>query len=342
MLNASDLEGTIVAAITPFKQNGDVDTDSLYAHCTDLIQNADIAGIATGLNSETPSLRSKDKADVRTVMRQLKRQYPSIHIIEGIMQPTRNDVLNEAESMEPDTVSTVLLAPPLEESIKQGKMSEFIEKVHDKLGGDIGMIYYNTGLVDYKMTAEELERTHDKIGNRFIGVKCSKKDNGLIDDIVRRAPHSKPTYAIIQGNDRLLNDTLTKLELLREADKYAFKNINISGSSNVREFAQLIKCLYEAVDQQNYKLAENIQSYLTNSFDVVLSNAGNYLKKGARSSGEPAVWKIMAAAHTDSIKPYVHSPLIAVSDRQEIERLQHQVGIIKNKVEYFRKKLVKA
>ena len=64
MAFSDQYRGTGVAMITPFKQNGEIDFNSLSILTDSLINNGINYLVVLGTTAETPTLSSKEKSDV--------------------------------------------------------------------------------------------------------------------------------------------------------------------------------------------------------------------------------------------------------------------------------------
>src|SRR6056297_3281058 len=110
MTKKHPFEGTGVAMITPFKENGDMDYQALIRHTNYLIDNRVDYLVVLGTTAETPALSHQEKLDVIELVK--KTAKGRVPLVIGAGGNNTSDVIRWMEQVGSDGIDAYLSVVP--------------------------------------------------------------------------------------------------------------------------------------------------------------------------------------------------------------------------------------
>jgi len=305
--------GNIAAVVTPFRNvRYDVDLFAIEKHSSYLFDKCNISGVVVGgHNGEGSSFGEPQFESALTAANAIKQLHPTKTVYIGIMARTADQAQERIQIANERTIDGFLLAPPLVEVLGNDTAAIKFYATAGELC-DKPIIAYNTLQSATPLTADALRHVKKIVGNRFIGVKNSGSDQ-FFNEFCIQTNYEPATYQYIEGNDRRIGSSLTKLHDLNGQDKYQLPFTTISGSSNWSVCAKLIGRIHDAALLHHHRDVMRMQSNLDANLEAVLRNAKQF-------GGEAPIWKALAVMDGNTMNLDVMPPLVQIDD-DEIQRL---------------------
>jgi len=190
-------KGMGVAMITPFKNDGEIDFDSLAEHTERLVQLGSGYLVVLGTTAETPTLSASEKADVvKCVVDNCGGRLPVMVGVGG--NDTRAVTEGLKNPMLKDVQGILSVAPYYNKPSQEGIYQHFaaIAAV-----SDLPVLLYNVpGRTSSNISAEtSLRLAHDFQGN-LLGIKEASGDFTQLMDILNHRPQG---FLVLSGDDAI-------------------------------------------------------------------------------------------------------------------------------------------
>jgi len=193
----SQLSGTGVAIITPFKQNLEVDYDAL-GKLIDFIIDGDINFIVTlGTTGETPVLDKQEKLDI--VHYTFEKVNNRVPIVVGIGGNNTQAVIKDIEQYPLDKAAAVLSASPYYSKPSQEGIFQHYKALAKASPKPI-LIYNVPGRTGRNVSAATTIRLANEVEN-ISGIKEASDDMNQCMQILRDRPEH---FLVVSGDDALV------------------------------------------------------------------------------------------------------------------------------------------
>jgi len=180
MLTRSELRGVVVAIVTPFTEDGELDKESLK-RITNYLLGKGVHGImTTGGNGEGPHLlREEKKAVTQIVVKAVKGQIP---VIAGTAACSTMETILLTKDAAEVGADAAIVTPPFYFTLPDNCLYEHYERLTASV--DIPVIIYNNPLYTGNNLRPELIAELADI-NGIIGLKQSNADLGQLVEVIR-------------------------------------------------------------------------------------------------------------------------------------------------------------
>lgn len=220
-----DLRGMGVALVTPFKDNEEVDYDSLARLVEYQIANGADYLVALGTTAETPTLSEDEKKEVvRTIVTRTARRVP---VILGVGGNNTRDLVSKLQNIDYNGINGILSVVPYYNKPSQEGIYQHYKAIAQAT--ELPIILYNVpGRTGVNMTAE----TTLRIARDFDNVVAVKEASGNItqmDDIIKNKPEN---FNVISGDDGVTFPLITL---------GAIGVISVIGNALPREFSRMVR-----------------------------------------------------------------------------------------------------
>lgn len=221
--------GLGVALVTPFRQDGQIDFDSLTTIVESLIAGGTDFLCVLGTTAETPTLTSDERIQVvKHVIKQVNGRLP---IMVGCSSNCTATAVEQIKQYQFDGIDGILSAVPFyNKPSQEGVYRHFAEiaKASKK-----PIILYNVpGRTGINMTADTTLRIAREFKN-VIGVKEASGKMDQINEIIKGAPEH---FKVISGDDSLA---------MQSINDGAVGVISVVGNAMPRKFGQMIHLTVE-------------------------------------------------------------------------------------------------
>lgn len=191
-----DLQGSIVAIVTPFKDNGEIDTDAFDALIDFHLENDTDGIVVCGTTGETPALTGDE--DAFLIERAVKRVNGNIPVIAGTGSNSTKECIKYSRKAEAIGVDAILVVGPYYNKPTEKGMYMHFATVAEAI--DVPIILYNvpsrTGSHISVDVAICLANNFDNI----VGIKEASGDLGLFTELIAKRPKDFKVYS---GDDFL-------------------------------------------------------------------------------------------------------------------------------------------
>lgn len=190
------LRGTGVAIITPFKQNGDVDFDSLGNLIEYIISNGVEYIVSLGTTGETPVLSKSEKMDiVNFTATSIGKRVPLVVGIGG--NNTREVVADLQMAPLQDAVAVLSASPYYSRPSQEGLFQHYLQLSKNS---PRPVILYNVpSRTGRNLNADTVIRLAKESEN-IIGIKEAGGDFSQCMEILKKCP---PGFVVVSGDDAL-------------------------------------------------------------------------------------------------------------------------------------------
>ena len=227
-------KGLGVALVTPFRQDGQIDFDTLTRIVENLIAGGTDFLCVLGTTAETPTLNSQERLQV--VKHVIKLVGGRIPIMVGCSSNCTATAVEQIKQFEIDGVDGILSAVPFyNKPSQEGVYRHFAEiaKASKK-----PIILYNVpGRTGINMTADTTLRIAREFKN-VIGVKEASGKMDQITEIINKAPEN---FKVIVGDDSLA------MEAIRNGSVGV---ISVIGNAIPKRFGKLVHLSMEGKFQE--------------------------------------------------------------------------------------------
>lgn len=273
-------KGLGVALVTPFRQDGQIDFDTLTRIVENLIAGGTDFLCVLGTTAETPTLNSQERLQV--VKHVIKLVGGRIPIMVGCSSNCTATAVEQIKQFEIDGVDGILSAVPFyNKPSQEGVYRHFAEiaKASKK-----PIILYNVpGRTGINMTADTTLRIAREFKN-VIGVKEASGKMDQITEIIKKAPES---FKVIVGDDSLA------MEAIKNGSVGV---ISVIGNAIPKRFGKLVHLSMEGKFQE----ADEIQKQLAPLYGLLFKE------------GNPCGVKALMASQ-GQLENVMRLPLVPVS-----------------------------
>lgn len=277
---SAKFRGLGVAVVTPFKQDGKIDTESLANLVEKLIAGGVDYLVALGTTSETPTLCDSEKEEVlRTIIRANAGRVP---VVMGLGGPCTNDIIDKCQHFDFSGVDAILsVTPYYNKPSQQGLYDHYCEIAYHS---PLPIILYNVG----HRTACNIDfETTIKLATDCKNIIAIKEASGNMNQIMKLVKHKPDGFLVISGDDAV---TLPLLAIGIDG------LVSVTANAYPRHFAQIV---HLAFDNQ----FEEARRWHNDIFD---------LTQACFKEGNPAGIKAILAMQ-NKIEYYLRLPLTRVS-----------------------------
>jgi len=191
-----DLRGSIVAIVTPFKANGEIDVDAFDQLIDWHLKNGTDGIVVCGTTGETPALTGDE--DAFLIERAVKQVAGRIPVIAGTGSNSTQECIKYTRKAEAIGVDAVLVVGPYYNKPTEKGMYMHFATVAEAV--DVPIILYNVpGRTGSKISvgnAIKLANTYDNI----VGIKEASGELALFTELVAQRPDN---FKIYSGDDFL-------------------------------------------------------------------------------------------------------------------------------------------
>lgn len=195
-MDIHDLKGSIVALVTPFKENGDVDFDALDRLVDFHLANGTDGILVLGTSGESATMT--DAEDVAVAQHVVNRVNGRIPVIGGAGSNSTRESLNKAKSLEMIGCDGLLLITPYYNKSNEEGVYLHFTTVLDQI--EVPAILYNvpsrTGCSISERNVARLAQ-HPKV----LGIK---EASGSISYATAVAKYVGPDFKLFSGNDDMV------------------------------------------------------------------------------------------------------------------------------------------
>lgn len=190
------LQGTGVALVTPFFENGDIDFHGLSSIVEDVIEKGADYLVTLCTTSETPTLTAQEKEEiVRTVVAVNRGRLP---VVRGLGGPSTHEIVQELHSLDFSGVDALLSVTPYYNRPSQEGIYQHYSKISKE--SPLPIILYNVpGRTGCNITAD----TTLRLANDCPNIVAIKEASGIMNQIMRILKHKPERFAVISGDDAL-------------------------------------------------------------------------------------------------------------------------------------------
>lgn len=238
-----------VALVTPFKEDGSVDYDSLLRLVEYQVQNGIDFLCVLGTTAETPTLTAEEKKKIKSLV--IERVNGRVPILLGVGSNCTQTVIDTIKNDDMTGVDALLIAVPYYNKPSQEGIYQHYKAIAQAT--DLPIILYNVpGRTGVNMTAE----TTLRIAREFKNVIAVKEASGNItqmDDIIKNKPAN---FNVISGDDGITFPLITL---------GAIGVISVIGNAFPREFGRMVRLALEG----DYESARTIHHRFTELFNLL-------------------------------------------------------------------------
>lgn len=295
MAISDQYRGTGVAMITPFKQNGEIDFNSLSTLTDTLINNGINYLVVLGTTAETPTLSTKEKADVVSCV--VAACGGRVPIMVGAGGNDTRAVVELVKSMKIPGVDSLLSVTPYYNKPSQEGIYQHFAAIAAVT--ELPVILYNVpGRTSSNMTSNTMLRlAHDFLGT-IVAVKEASGDFEQLMEVFGERPDN---FLVVSGDDSI---TLPMISAGGDGV------ISVIGNA----YPSLMSTMADAALSGDYEKAREIHYKLFPMMKAIFKE-GN--PAGVKASMEIQGW----------IKNVLRLPLIGATNTlyQEITELDRQL-----------------
>lgn len=191
-----DLKGSVVAIVTPFDENGEIDVDAFDQLIDWHLDNGTNGLVVCGTTGETPALTGDE--DAFLIERAVKRVAGRIPVIAGTGSNSTQECIKYTRKAEAIGVDAVLVVGPYYNKPTEQGMYMHFATVAEAV--EVPIILYNvpgrTGSSISVDNAIKLANAYDNI----VGIKEASGDLALFTELIARKPDG---FMIYSGDDFL-------------------------------------------------------------------------------------------------------------------------------------------
>ncbi|MBO6005968.1 MAG: 4-hydroxy-tetrahydrodipicolinate synthase, partial [Paludibacteraceae bacterium] len=197
-----DLKGLGIALITPFKQDGSVDFDSLGRLLDYQLKNGADYLVVLGTTGETPTLTENEKDEIkRFIVEKVNHKVP---LILGCGGNCTSSVVEQAKRVNPAEFDAILTVAPFYNKPSQEGLYQHYKAIAE--ASPVPVVLYNvpgrTGVNIAASTTLRLARDFENI----IAVKEASGNMSQIDEIIENKPKD---FVVISGDDGITFPLIT-------------------------------------------------------------------------------------------------------------------------------------
>ena len=192
----TQLQGTGVALVTPFKSNGDIDFVALGKVIDFVIEGGAEYVVTLGTTGETPSLDKEEKKDIATYT--FEKVNNRVPVVVGIGGNNTNEIVKALHSFPLDKAIAVLSVSPYYSKPSQEGIFQHYKALASESPKPI-LLYNVPGRTGRNITAATTIRLAHEVAN-IAGIKEAHDDIRQCMEIIREKPDH---FLVVSGDDAL-------------------------------------------------------------------------------------------------------------------------------------------
>jgi len=192
----TQLQGTGVALVTPFKSNGDIDFVALGKVIDFVIEGGAEYVVTLGTTGETPSLDKEEKKDIATYT--FEKVNNRVPVVVGIGGNNTNEIVKALHSFPLDKAIAVLSVSPYYSKPSQEGIFQHYKALASESPKPI-LLYNVPGRTGRNITATTTLRLAHEVAN-IAGIKEAHDDIRQCMEIIREKPDH---FLVVSGDDAL-------------------------------------------------------------------------------------------------------------------------------------------
>lgn len=214
-----------VALITPFKEDGSVDYDSLLRLVEYQVQNGIDFLCVLGTTAETPTLTAEEKRKIKSLV--IERVNGRVPILLGVGSNCTQTVIDTIKNDDMTGVDALLIAVPYYNKPSQEGIYQHYKAIAQST--NLPIVLYNVpGRTGVNMTAETTLRLAHDFDN-IVAIKEASGDISQMDEIIKKKPAN---FDVISGDDGITFPLITL---------GAVGVISVIGNAFPREFSRMTR-----------------------------------------------------------------------------------------------------
>ncbi len=191
-----DLKGSVVAIVTPFKDNGEIDVDAFDQLIEWHLNNGTNGIVVCGTTGETPALTGDE--DAFLIERAVKQVAGRIPVIAGTGSNSTEECIKYTRKAEAIGVDAVLVVGPYYNKPTEKGMYMHFATVAEAV--EVPIILYNVpGRTGSRISVENSIKLANKYEN-IVGIKEASGELALFTELVAQRPEG---FLIYSGDDFL-------------------------------------------------------------------------------------------------------------------------------------------
>ncbi|WP_291564947.1 4-hydroxy-tetrahydrodipicolinate synthase [Bacteroides sp.] len=219
------LKGMGVALITPFKEDGSVDYDSLLRLVEYQVQNGIDFLCVLGTTAETPTLTAEEKKKIKSLV--IERVNGRVPILLGVGSNCTQTVIDTIKNDDMTGVDALLIAVPYYNKPSQEGIYQHYKTIAQST--NLPIVLYNVpGRTGVNMTAATTLRLAHDFDN-IVAIKEASGDISQMDEIIKKKPAN---FDVISGDDGITFPLITL---------GAVGVISVIGNAFPREFSRMTR-----------------------------------------------------------------------------------------------------
>lgn len=191
-----------VALITPFKEDGSVDYDSLLRLVEYQVQNGIDFLCVLGTTAETPTLTAEEKKKIKSLV--IERVNGRVPILLGVGSNCTQTVIDTIKNDDMTGVDALLIAVPYYNKPSQEGIYQHYKAIAQST--NLPIVLYNVpGRTGVNMTAATTLRLAYDFDN-IVAIKEASGDISQMDEIIKKKPAN---FDVISGDDGITFPLIT-------------------------------------------------------------------------------------------------------------------------------------
>lgn len=214
-----------VALITPFKEDGSVDYNSLLRLVEYQVQNGIDFLCVLGTTAETPTLTTEEKRKIKSLV--IERVNGRVPILLGVGSNCTQTVIDTIKNDDMTGVDALLIAVPYYNKPSQEGIYQHYKAIAQST--KLPIVLYNVpGRTGVNMTAATTLRLAHDFDN-IVAIKEASGDISQMDEIIKKKPEN---FDVISGDDGITFPLITL---------GAVGVISVIGNAFPREFSRMTR-----------------------------------------------------------------------------------------------------
>lgn len=214
-----------MALITPFKEDGSVDYDSLLRLVEYQVQNGIDFLCVLGTTAETPTLTAEEKKKIKSLV--IERVNGRVPILLGVGSNCTQTVIDTIKNDDMTGVDALLIAVPYYNKPSQEGIYQHYKAIAQST--NLPIVLYNVpGRTGVNMTAATTLRLAHDFDN-IVAIKEASGDISQMDEIIKKKPDN---FDVISGDDGITFPLITL---------GAVGVISVIGNAFPREFSRMTR-----------------------------------------------------------------------------------------------------
>ena len=261
----------IVASITPFKSDGQVDLDTLWSHCSGLIRQGADAVLLQGTTGEATSLALQERLDMIRSIQETTINPDQMLMGIGLASVGDTSILAKA-ALEVGVKRLLVLPPFFYKKLSEDGLFQYLDKLIRKINNHHASLYlYHIPQISgIGFSIPLIQKLRSEFGPLIAGVKDSTGDWEHTKSLIEAFPELN----IFAGNERLA---------LRSKKLNGAGCISAGANISINLLRQLIDASDSSEEERLQERLGEIRSQLERSMPIaaikgVLSNVEGYLR----------------------------------------------------------------